>query len=176
MLHIGGALFLGHQPGQLAAAGSAFLGNFQAGVTAGDLLVQLVHNAGLSFFVGVVGLQQQPAQLGGSPCGKRVALGLHFGQVGGGLLVGAVTDQRADVHQKYIVQTLAFLVGLTGVLDGGLTQALVVGGVKNAAQDGRAVRGRRVEQPGKVVLRQHRHLGKLFGVDAQQLDHGVGHG
>ena len=176
VLHIGGALLLGHQPGQLAAAGGAFLGNFQAGVTAGDLLVQLVHNVGLSFFVGVVGLQQHPAQLGGSPCGKRVALGLHFGQVGGGLLVGTVADQRADVHQKYIVQTLTFLVGLTGVLDGGLTQALVVGGVKNAAQDGRAVRGRRVEQPGKVVLRQHRNLGKLFGVDAQQLDHGVGHG
>ena len=67
----------------LAAAGGAFLGNFQAGVTAGDLLVQLVHNAGLSFFVGVVGLQQQllghEADAGILDAGQCLDGGLNFG-------------------------------------------------------------------------------------------------
>ena len=52
----------------------------------------------------------------------------------------------------------------------------MVGSVKNLAQNGGAVGGWRIEQPGKVVLRQHGHLGKLPGVNAQQLGDGGGHG
>ena len=51
----------------------------------------------------------------------------------------------------------------------------MVGGVKDLAQDRRTVGGRRIQQPGKIILRQHGDLRKLFGVDAQQLGDGGGH-
>ena len=79
VLDIGGALLFGDEAGQLAAAGGAFLGNFKAGVTAGDLLVQLLHDGGLALLVRLIGLKQQLAKLGGSACGKGVAVVLHFG-------------------------------------------------------------------------------------------------
>ena len=79
MLDIGGALLLGDEAGQLAAAGGALLGNFKAGVTAGDLLVQFLHVGGLALLVRLIGLKQQLAKLGGSACGKGVAVVLHFG-------------------------------------------------------------------------------------------------
>ena len=79
VLDIGGALLLGNEAGQLAAAGGALLGNFKAGVTAGDLLVQLLHDGGLALLVRLIGLKQQLAKLGGSACGKGVAVVLHFG-------------------------------------------------------------------------------------------------
>ena len=79
------------------------------------------------------------------------------------------------MHQKYIIQPLAFLLGAAGVVHGGLSKALVVGRVKNAAQDGGPLSGGGVQQPGEIVLRQHRHLRKLLGVNAQQLDNGVRH-
>ncbi len=66
---------------------------------------------------------------------------------------------------------MAGLLGLAGMLHRRLTQTLVVGGIKDLAQNGRPVGGRRIQQPGKIVLGQHGYLGKLFGVDAQQLDH-----
>ena len=174
--HIGGALFLGNQCGQLAAAGGALFGNFQSGVTAGNLLVQFLHHAGLTLLVDLIGLQQQPGQLGSGTGGKGVALGLYFLQVCGGCLVRTLAQQCAHVHQKYIIQTFTFLVRLAGVLLRGLSQTLVVCRVKNAAQDSGTLGGGRVEQLGKIVLRQHRHLCKLLGVNAQQLDHCIGHG
>ena len=79
VLDIGGALLLGDEAGQLAAAGGALLGNFKAGVTAGDLLVQLLHDGGLALLVRLIGLKQQLAKLCGSACGKGVAVVLHFG-------------------------------------------------------------------------------------------------
>ena len=79
------------------------------------------------------------------------------------------------MHQKYIIQPLAFFLGAAGVVHGGLSKALVVGRVKNAAQDGGPLGGGGVQQPGEIVLRQHRHLRKLLGVNAQQLDNGVRH-
>ncbi len=150
VLHIGGALLLGHQPGQLAAAGGAFLGNFQAGVTAGDLLVQLVHNAGLSF-VGVVGLQR-------ASCPARRQPLRQTGRARPAFRPGRRRSPRRRRHRSAcrraskVHRPDACISSSALRLDGGLTQALVVGGVKNAAQDGGAVRGRRVEQPGKVVL------------------------
>ena len=50
-----------------------------AGATAGDLLVQLLHDGGLALLVRLIGLKQQLAKLGGSACGKGVTVVLHFG-------------------------------------------------------------------------------------------------
>ena len=76
------------------------------------------------------------------------------------------------MHEQHFLQTAAGVVGFPGVLHRRLAQALVVGGIKDLAQNGRAVGGGRIQQPGKIVLGQHGHLGELFGVDAQQLDDG----
>ena len=119
-LHLGGALFFFDQPGQLLAAGSAFLGNFYTGVAPGNLLVQVVHDALLALLVGLVKFQQALAQLGGRTGGVGVAVGLQFFQLAGGVLVGAAAHQAANLHKQGVIQAAAGILGFAGMLHGGL--------------------------------------------------------
>ena len=175
-LHLRRAGFLRHQSRQLTPPGHTFLGQFDPGVSPGDLLVQLGHRFVLLDLDGLVQFQQVPGDLHRPRRREGVPGVLQLFQPGGGVLVGPGPQQAAHMQEQCFLQTAAGLVGLPGMADGRLAQPLVVGGVKDLAQDVRPVGRRRVEQPGKVVLGQHGHLGELFGVDAQQLDHGRRHG
>ncbi len=175
-LHLRRAGFLRHQPRQLTPPGYPFLGQLDPGVSPGDLLVQVGHDLVLPGLDGLVKFQQPFGQVHRPRRPEGVPGVLDLLQFGGGLLVGPGAQQAAHMHEQHLLQTAAGLVGLPGVADGRLSQPLVVGGVKDLAQDVGAVGGRRVEQPGEVVLGQHGHLGKLLGVDAQQLDHRRRHG
>ena len=169
--HLGGARLLLHQAGELLAAAGVLLAQFDGGVAAGDLILQLLDALLLLRLRGLVHSQQLAAQLGGG-CGRKgVARVLHLLQVGG-LLGPGGRLQAGHMQQDGVLAPAAGVLGLAGVLHGGLAQALVVGGVKDLPQNGGAVGRRRVEQPREIVLRQHRHLRELFGVDAQQLGHG----
>ena len=170
-LYLGGAGFLVHQPRQLTAAGGPLLGQFDRRVPPGDLLVQFGEQLVLFGLDDLVKFQQPLGQLGRPRRRKGVVGVLQLPQLGGGLLVGTGPQQAAQMHEQHLVQTAAGFVGLPGVLHSGLTQPLVVGGIKDLAQNGRPVGGGCIQQPGKIVLGQHRHLGELLGVDAQQFDH-----
>ena len=65
---------------------------------------------------------------------------------------------------------------LTGFGAGGTAKALVAGGIKHAAQNFGPVGAGSIEQAGKIILRDHRDLGKLAGVNAQQGCHRCSHG
>ena len=153
--------------GQLLAQAGPAAGGFQRGGGLGDLRVQRLHGLG-GFGRGAgVGLDQRGRQRFGLGGAVGVARGLQGGQghslggVGGGL-------QAAHVQKQRIVGAGGGLFGLAGPVAGGLGQLLVGPGAEDLPQDPGAVGGGRVQQPGEIVLRQHRHLGELLRVNAQK--------
>ena len=156
--------------GKLTALGVPLAGDLHPGAAGGQLFVQHFQRGGqfgLGLFVGgdLVGGQRQ-----GLVGLVNVGVG---GQRGQGLVV-APQGRKLQPHR--VGGPVAGGGALVGAALGGLAQTLAVAGVKNLAQNGGPVGAGSVEQPGKIVLRQHGDLGKLLCVDAQQRGHGGGHG
>ena len=157
-------------PAQLcpAAGGLQRRGGF------GQRGVQCLHRTGGFSGGSGVRLDQGLCQLGGLGglvgVPGRLQGGQHrrFGGLGGGLQVVHVQNQR-------VVGPHAGFFRLPGMVGGGVRQFLVAGGAEDLPQNFCPVGGRRIQQPGKVVLGQHRHLGKLLGVNAQQRRDGRRH-
>ena len=75
-----------------------------------------------------------------------------------------------------VVGKLGLAQSFPGFGAGGTAKPLVAGGIKHAAQNFGPVGAGSVEQAGKIILRDHRDLGKLAGVNAQQGCHRCSHG